>query len=332
MNGDICVIHGRLLSTLPRYNTFHPCSEAINLLQLSLQSSVVRGVADSSSSSMGLNFSDSCVQHATVSPSSSTIDALVVWLTLHGTAGSSISTGPAQHYTDSSSSSIAQVALPTPADTDSLGLFYLDKMLTVADSIAGCATVSRMDVSDNPLATMRSDGFTSQHQVPMPVSVTTRVHQHQLSLQFSVHISATAPVAPAGPTTGSAVTASPVRGHAAIATASTSSFQSAGRTGTGAAAAVVDTAGTAAVTKSVAACCSAHEVPRHAYLARWHFDMLGDVARNSSYDKAIRWVPSSVCSDNVLRTQHAVRFLHESVLSCCLMKCHWPSPRNSTAA
>jgi hypothetical protein len=55
---------------------------------------------------------------------------------------------------------------------------------------------------------------------------------------------------------------------------------------------------------------SPHGVPRHAMLPRWHFDMLGDEARNSAYDAAIRCGSATVEDPIVLNAGSPVHLMH----------------------
>lgn len=51
--------------------------------------------------------------------------------------------------------------------------------------------------------------------------------------------------------------------------------------------------------------------PRHAFLPRWHFDMLGDTQRNAAYQTAI---------------ENAVRFSTVSTSLVCLPRWHFDMP------
>jgi hypothetical protein len=66
------------------------------------------------------------------------------------------------------------------------------------------------------------------------------------------------------------------------------------------------TKASAAVNGSNAGCVSApsllqrvswrpHGFPRHAWLPRWHFDMLADSTRNDAYEVSLRWVGLFAC-------------------------------------
>jgi hypothetical protein len=200
-------------------------------------------------------------------------DALLVWFELHAPGGASVSTVPYTSRSSSSwpkhaassgsrnagnnegSSSRSSSAASQPASTNfGLGLYYLDYALAATSS---------------PQQQQQQQQQQKQHHssmAPATQAVISTTVQQQLRLHFSATVSA-----PAQQTSTTLHSQAPT-----CKTPTTIGSSSSGGSSS---------------SSSFGVCSytwSPHGVPHQAMLPRWHFDMLGDEARNSAYDAAIR--------------------------------------------
>jgi hypothetical protein len=201
---------------------------------------------------------------------------LLLWFELHAHGGASVSTrlqalcssSDPQHdlkdskqSSNSSDKSNSRDSACTPASTCfGMGLYYLDAALRAAPA-------THHHQQQKPQK--QPPGMPASHKVVISTQV-----QEQLRLQFNITAGA-APAAPAGPPTNrpDSHAATILYGRHDRGSSSSSSLSCGSSSGGG---------------SKCSYTWSPHGVPRHAMLPRWHFDMLGDEARNSAYDAAIR--------------------------------------------